>query len=316
MSTLIDRRQFLQTATAAAALGASPAANAATTASDSETLVATLYNSLSPAQKSAVCFAYDHPLRLKVENSWQITPHKIGEFFKPDQQAMIGGIFRGLHNPEFIDKTISHVEEDAGGVKNLSIALFGEPRKGKSEFVITGRHCTSRCDGNTTDGVAFAGPIMYGHQAGPDDMEKPDHPKNVYWFQAKRANEVFRALDGKQRETALLTKAPRSEARNQAVELQSSGFAGLPVKEMSRDQRELVQKVLADLLMPFRKQDTEEAMRSTAKHGGVDALHMSFYKNMDIGSDGVWDVWQLESANMVWYFRGYPHVHTWAHIRG
>ena len=309
MSTM-HRRQFLQAATLA---GAAQAAK--TTTADSETLVSNLHGSLTAAQKQAVCFAYDNPLRTKVENSWQITPHKTGEFFQPDQQAMILDIFRGLHNPEFVDKVIHHVDEDAGGVKNLSIALFGEPGRGPSEFVITGRHCTSRCDGNTTDGVAFAGPIMYGHQAGPEDMEKPGHPNNVYWFQAQRANEVFAALDGKQREAALVKKAPRSESNNKAVELHEAGFAGLPVKEMSRDQRGLVEKVLADLLLPFRKKDTDEAMRSIKKHGGVESLHMSFFKNMDIGNDGVWDVWQLESANMVWYFRGYPHVHTWVHIK-
>jgi hypothetical protein len=307
--SMIDRRQFLQAATMAATAQA-----AKTNTPDSEHLVSTLHKSLTPEQKSAVCFGYDDPLRLRVENNWLITPHKIGEFFKPDQQAMILDIFRGLHNPEFVDKTIKHVDQDAGGVKNLSIAIFGEPGRGKSEFVITGRHCTSRCDGNTTDGVAFAGPIMYGHQAGPA-MEKPDHPDNVYWFQAKRANEVFQALDGKQREVALVKEAPRPETKNKSVELQPGDFAGLAVKEMSRDQRALVAKVLADLLLPFRKKDTDEAMRAIAKHGGVDSLHMSFYKNLDIGDDGVWDVWQLESANMVWYFRGHPHVHTYAHIR-
>ena len=129
-------------------------------------LVSSLYGSLSPEQKQAICFAYDNPLRSKVENSWLITPHKVGEFFKPDQQAMILDIFRGLHNPEFVDKAIHHVDEDAGGVKNLAVAMFGQPGHGPSEFVITGRHCTSRCDGNSKDGVAFAGPIMYGHQAG------------------------------------------------------------------------------------------------------------------------------------------------------
>ena len=56
-------------------------------------------------------------------------------------------------------------------------------------------------------------------------------------------------------------------------------------------------------------------MRSIKKHGGVDSLHISFFKNMDIGNDGVRDVWQLESARMVWYFRGYRHVHTWVHIK-
>jgi len=38
---------------------------------------------------------------------------------------------------------------------------------------------------------------------------------------------------------------------------------------------------------------------------------MSFYKNLDIGNDGVCDVWQPESPTMIWYFRGAPHVHTW-----
>ena len=53
--------------------------------------------------------------------------------------------------------------------------------------------------------------------------------------------------------------------------------------------------------------------------GGFDNLHMAFYKNQDVGKDvgkdGVWDVWQIEGPNMVWFFRGDPHVHCWAHIR-
>lgn len=308
MQSPLDRRLFLASAAAA---------TAAPKVSSPETLVTSLYKTLTAEQKQAVCFAYDDPLRQRVENNWLITPHKIGQFFKADQQAMIAEIFRGLHNPEFVERALAHVKEDAGGIQNLSIAIFGEPgAEGKSEFVITGRHCTSRCDGNTRDGVAFAGPIMYGHQAGPDDMEPADHRNNVFWFQAKRANEVFQALDGKQREAALVKRAPRSEFRNQAVELKKTDFAGLPVKDISRDQRALVEKVLADLLLPFRAADVEEAMRVIRERGGVDSLHMAFYKNLDIGSDGVWDVWQLESANMVWLFRGYPHVHTWAHIRG
>ena len=83
---------------------------------------------------------------------------------------------------------------------------------------------------------------------------------------------------------------------------------------MTKDQNHLVEKVLADLLMPFRKKDTDEAMRYIKGAGGVDSLFMSFYKNLDIGSDGVWDVWQLESPSMVWYFRGAPHVHVWVNV--
>jgi hypothetical protein len=313
MPPSIDRRDFLKTA-AGTALSAS--AVTAKPKAESETLVATLYNSLKPEQKEKVCFAFDHALRSKVDANWRITPHKIGEFFTAEQRAMIDEIFRGLHNPEFFDKVMVHMNEDAGGLENYSIALFGEPRKGgKFEFVLTGRHCTVRCDGDSVDGAAFGGPIMYGHQAGPNGTEKPDHPNNVYWYQAKRANEVFQALDGKQREIALLATPPRKEASNNTVALRESGFEGLPVREMTRDQRELVSKVLADLLLPFRKKDTAEAMKFIKARGGVDSLSMSFYKNLDLGNDGVWDVWQLESANMVWYFRGHPHVHTWVNIR-
>jgi len=314
----VDRRRFLKTAalgTAGAAIAA--AAPKKITWSSSETLVTTFYNSLSPEQKPKIVFPFDDPLRSKVDNNWHIVPQKIGGFFTPDQKAMIDEIFRGLHNPEFVNKVIAHMEEDTKGVglADYSVALFGAPGAGAFEFVLTGRHCTARCDGDSVQGAAFGGPIFYGHQAGSNFNEKPDHPNNVYWYQAKRANEVFQALNGKQREQALLGD-PRAEKATATIALKKKGeLAGLPVSDMTRDQKHLVEKVLADLLMPFRKKDTDEAMRYIKGAGGVDALHMSFYKNLDIGSDGVWDVWQLESPNMIWYFRGSPHVHTWVNIR-
>jgi uncharacterized protein DUF3500 len=280
----------------------------------SETLVATLYKSLSEKQRSAITFEFDHPLRSKVDNNWMITPTKIVELFTPDQQAMIKEIFQGVHNPEYFDKVMYHMQEDGGGIGNYSVAIFGQPGTGKFEFVLTGRHCTMRCDGDSVEGAAFGGPIFYGH-ASQSFNEKPDHPGNVYWYQGKRANEVFQALDGKQRQIALLGD-PREEKATTTVELKKKAeAAGLPVSEMTRDQKELVEKVLSDLLLPFRKKDSDEAMRYIKKNGGVDQLAMSFYKNLDIGNDGVWDVWQLESPNMVWYFRGAPHVHVWVNIR-
>ncbi len=281
----------------------------------SETLVATLYKSLTDQQKQAVAFEFNHPLQSKVDNNWHITPQKIGEFYSADQQAMIREIFVGMHNPEYVEKVLAHMQEDGGGLGNYSVAIFGEPGRGAFEFVLTGRHCTMRCDGDSVEGTAFGGPIFYGH-ASQSFNEKPDHPGNVYWYQAKQANEVFQALDGKQRAVALLAD-PREEKGTTTVELnsQKGRIPGLPVSEMSRDQKELVRKVLADLLLPFRKADANEAMADIERNGGIDHLTMSFYKNMDIGSDGVWDVWQLESPSMIWYFRGAPHVHVWVNVR-
>jgi len=164
------------------------------------------------------------------------------------------------------------------------------------------------------EGAAFGGPIFYGHAA-QSANEKPDHPGNAYWYQARRANEVFQALNGKQREMALLGTS-RDEAGTETVKLtgKKSGLPGIPLSELARDQKGLVQKVLADLLAPFRKADSDEAMK-LIKANGFDHLHMAFYKNQDIGNDGVWDVWQIEGPSMLWYFRGKPHVHVWANIR-
>jgi len=309
----VDRRQFLKTA-AAGTVGLATAAAASRITGSSETLVTTFHKSLTEEQKKTVALPFDHALRSKVDANWHITPARVGKFFTPDQQAMIGEILRGLHNPDFFDKIDFHMREDGGGIENYSVALFGEPGAGAFEFVLTGRHCTVRCDGDSVEGAAFGGPIFYGH-ASQGFNEKPDHPGNVFWFQAKRANEVFQALDPKQREIALLGD-PRKEKSNATVELRKKGdLAGLPVSDMSKDQKGLVQKVLADLLLPFRRQDVDEAMRYIKANGGVGSLAMSFYKNLDVGNDGVWDVWQLESPNMVWYFRGHPHVHTWVNIR-
>jgi hypothetical protein len=318
--SLVVRPRSIQAAEAGAAL---PAAH---TGATSETLVGQLYGSLTDAQRKAICFPFDHELRSKVDNNWFIVKQDIGDLLNKDQLALVRDIFRSMHSEEYADRVLAQVEHDnqeAGkGFESCAIALFGEPdktgdaAKGKFEFVFTGRHVTRRCDGNSVAGAAFGGPIFYGHAA-QGFNEKADHPGNAYWYQGKRANEVFKALDGKQREIALRDE-PRKEQATKTVALSGKrdGLTGLRIGEMTHDQRDLVRKVLADLLAPFRKPDADEAMK-LIEAGGFDDLHMAFYngKGLDIGGDGVWDVWQIEGPNMLWYFRGAPHVHTWVNIR-
>ena len=335
----LSRRDFLKTGAGSVALAGaasagllgsisfphtSIAAEAATPKAVSETLVGQLFHSLNEEQRKVLCFPFDHPLRSRVDNNWNIVEKHIGDALNKDQQALVKDIFMGVHSEEYAAKVFDQVEHDGGGpgtfFEECSVALFGEPdksgsaEKGKFEFVLTGRHCTRRCDGNSVAGAAFGGPIFYGHAA-KSFNESATHPGNVYWFQALRANEVFKALDGKQRNLALRTDA-RKEEGTKTVELagKKTGLHGIPLTELSADQKGLVRKVMADLLAPFRKADADEAMK-LIEAAGFDNLHMAFYKNMDIGQDGVWDVWQIEGPSMVWYFRGAPHVHTWVNIR-
>jgi len=322
----VSRRQFMATTAAGVAAASSPwvlsptsgvahAAEKAATLGEPEKLVAALYKSLTDEQRKLVAFKYDDPLRHEIENNWFITKARVAKNFNKDQQEMIRAIFDGLHSDEYRDKVKHQVEHDnRGGIDSCSIAIFGEPGSGKSEFVFTGRHVTRRCDADNRPDTAFGGPIFYGHAA-QGFNEKPDHPGNVYWFQGLRANEVFRALDGKQRNLALLSsRAPEDGPNTVKLKGTDKELPGVPMTELSGDQKDLVRKVLADLLMPFRKRDADEALKLVNKQ--FEQLHLSFYKNMDIGNDGVWDVWQIEGPKMVWYFRGSPHVHTWVHVKG
>jgi len=320
----LSRRGFLKTSSAAA-LAATPVAALAkkveAKSPKSETLVKSLYDSLTEPQREKVVIPFEDNLRLKIENNWHIVPQQVGEFFDKDQQAMIRDIFLNLHSDEYRDQVWEAYLHDNRN-KNAktpdeifgssSIAIFGAPGDGKFELVHTGRHCTRRCDGNSVDGTAFGGPIFYGHAA-QGFNEAPDHPGNAYWFQAVRANEVYEMLDGKQREQALC-QAGRPERGRKTIEVsgKADGLEGIRVGDLSGDQKEHVRKVMSDLLKPFRKEDREESMKYVDPQ--FDDLHLAFYKKGDIGNDQVWDVWQIEGPTMVWHFRGAPHVHTWVNI--
>jgi hypothetical protein len=322
-SVSVDRRQFIAAASAAAAVTVLPKSVAADSAAKptSENLVAKLYESLSGEQRSKICFPWDYTdkrglLRTHVSNNWNITDPKTmnvgGNFFTSDQRDMIEAIFYSLYNPEWHDRLKKQLQDDAGGYgKAQTIALFGEPGKGKFEFVMTGRHLTIRCDGNSADHVAFGGPIFYGHAAKGFDETK-DHPGNVYWPQAVKANELYRMLDGKQQKSALIKDAPDESA----VKFQGAGgkFPGIRVSELSGDQRDFLKGVLNSLIEPYRVADQDEAKKCLEKQGGLEKCSLAFYQYDDIGDDKVWDIWRLEGPSFVWHFRGAPHVHVWVNV--
>jgi hypothetical protein len=316
----LDRRAFLRTAglaTGAFGLGGIlPVRADGTPKPTSETLVKTFYDTLSEEQRTKICFAFDHDLRLKVDNNWHITKTLVKDFSK-DQQALIKEIFMGLHSEEYAQKVYDQVTWDSGNdgfEGGSSVAIFGEPGTGKFQFVLTGRHCTRRCDGDSVEGASFGGPLFYGHAA-KSFREGPEHEGNAYWYQAVRANHVYQMLDGKQRQIALLDQS-RGENGLATVKLtgKKEGLEGIRVADLTHDQKGEVRKVLADILAPFRKADADEALKHV-EAGGIDNLHLAFYKGENIGEDEVWDVWQIEGPNMIAYFRGKPHVHAWLHIR-
>ena len=143
--------------------------------------------------------------------------------------------------------------------------------------------------------------------------EKPDHPGNVFWPQAVAANQVYKLLDSKQQKQALAPKTPKESAVGFQGDKLKDGI-GLPVREMSSDQKSELQKVLLKLIEPFRVEDREEALACLKTRGGLEACRLTYFEDGDVGDDQVWDNWRLEGPAFVWHFRGDPHVHVWVNI--
>jgi hypothetical protein len=308
----LSRRDFVRTVgVAAAGVAAAPllgrSAHAAPTPkSPAETAVKRFYDSLSAEQRTTICMPFNHKKQSMISANWQITEPVIAEdFYTDDQRAIIDEILKGVTSEDGYERLVKQMDDDAAGIGQFSVAVFGEPGSGQFQWVLTGRHLTLRADGDTTEGAAFGGPIIYGHG-------EEDPAQNMYHFQTKKTNEVFEALDPKQREQALVENAPRES--DIALQGKTGQFPGIGVGDLSSDQRELVESVVKVLLAPYRAEDVDEVMALLKAGGGFEKLHMAFYKQGDLNDDHVWDIWRVEGPTFVWHFRGAPHVHTYVNI--
>lgn len=304
-----DRRRFLKASVATIAAASIPrfAHAAPTPTSAAETVVAEFYRSLSDSQRKEICMPFDHHLRRRVNANWHVTKPLVGDdFYNASQQAMIEKIVRGLTSNDGYDRLKEQMEHDDGGLGSYSVAMFGEPTAAPFQWMLTGRHLTLRADGNTLEGRAFGGPIVYGHG------EESSAADNLFYYQTKRVNEVFASLNASQAAIAL-GETPPDETK---VQLQGAAgkFAGITVNDLSSDQKQLVRDVLGTLLAPYRDEDAKEALSIIDSNGGMESLRFAFYKNEDLEGDGIWDMWRVEGPSAVIHFRGAPHVHAYIHI--
>ena len=327
MDTL-TRRSWIQVASASAALTAIKPADSLLAAArvKVDSLPTQLYKSLSESQRQKLCLAVDHPKRQYISNWWYIHPeHRIPTTFTAEQQELVRKIFDSMHSPEHQDAVNKQVLIDQyGEAKNApSAGFFGTPEDENFEFIYTGHHVTRRCNGRSDKGQGFGGaPIFYGHYPHPvkngreNFNEAKDHPGNPYWYQGKVFNKFVQALDGRQRAMGLASVDPRSEEPNAVIQIKTEK-GGLPSSELSRDQKKLLVETMRGMMAMFRADDVNATIETIKKKKVVDRLQISWYGGQyDIGSDQVWDTWQIEGPDMVWYFRGVPHIHCYLHLKG
>lgn len=328
------RRRWIQSVGAAAGLLAMPSIartqleashNLFGSDNSSDSLPMQLYKSLTDVQRQKVCLPINDPRRQFVSNWWYIHPdNRIPSTFDADQQELIRRIFDSMHSAEYQDAINQQVLIDQyGDEKNApAVGFFGNPDDEQFEFIFTGHHVTRRCNAHSDKGRGFGGaPIFYGHYPHPVDRmnenfrEAKDHPGNPYWYQGRNFNRFVQALDGKQQEKGLLTDEPRSESP-EAVVKKTDEVRGLRCADMSSDQKKLLIETMRGMLAMFRSDDIDATIQTIEKNNVVDRLSVSWFAGKyDIGSDRVWDTWQIEGPDMVWYFRGEPHIHCYFHLK-
>lgn len=322
----LDRRGFIrvvgQSAAVAAALGSVAARPTKLRAEDrpakpAEGLIRELYATLTPEQKPNVVLPWDHgseggkatPTRMRMFNA--AIGKKIGEVYTKPQQELVGRILRSICSDEdgYQRITRNGTFDNSKTLDGCGATIFGEPGDSKKyAWVFTGHHLTVRCDGNSVEGAAFGGPMYYGHS--PNGYST----KNCFNYQTKSVLSVFEALSAGQRKKAVLSGTPGEQEPSVRFRRRGEPHPGISFGELNKSQQQLVEKVMRDVLSPYRKEDADEVMEIIKTNGGMERIHLAFYEDVDMNDDQPWHFWRLEGPGFVWNYRVLPHVHTYVNI--
>jgi hypothetical protein len=323
-----DRRHFLRVlggTSAALAFGSvtgstlraddKPAAKAV--AKPAEDLIRELFVTLDADQKKVIVMPWDHgfvagkalPTRMRMYNA--AINKKIGDVFTKNQQELLQRILRSISSDEegFRRLTRNGTYDGSASFGACGANIFGDPTDGKRfAWVFTGHHLTVRCDGNSEEGAAFGGPMYYGHS--PNGYSE----KNVFNYQTKSVLRLFDALDDKQQQHAILDGSPGEQEPSVRFRKKGEKHPGMAFSELADDQKKLVEVVMRDVLSPYRKEDADEVMDIIKQNGGLDKIHLAFYKDKGMNDKQLWHFWRLEGPGFVWNYRVLPHVHTFVNI--
>jgi hypothetical protein len=190
-----------------------------------------------------------------------------------------------------------------------NLLICGEPDSAECQILFTGPHLNLRIGGANREGVAFGGPQVYGDQRG---NKAPGLPGNVYRPQLAAGMALYGALSPEQQKAAVIPQSPIQTR----IEVQGSNgaFAGVPVAEMTPDQKQTVRRMIDLTFAPYPEADVAYARACLEANGGLGALHASFYADSAYEGSQSYQTYRLEGPAAVFYFRGFPHVHAFFNV--
>lgn len=321
------RRQFLArlgAGAAALAVGTAPTLVSAQApapaqrreATPAEGLVRELYQGLSEAQRRNLVYPWNHmtrgtPSRLLTYNS-AIFNKRLEGNYTPAQRDLVRRILRAVLSSDEAYTRISRNNnwDQTGGYEGNGCVIFGEPSDGnRFSWVFSGHHLTLRCDGNSEPDTAFGGPMYYGHEADGRSA------RNVFNYQTREVQAVFDALTEAQRRQAVAPGNPGD--REEAIRFRPADQArpGIVYNDLTQDQKTLVAGVMRTLLAPFRQADGDEVMQLIRTNGGMERIHLAFYRDAGNRREAPWSYWRLEGPGFIWNYRITPHVHCYVNIK-
>lgn len=282
-----------------------------------EQLIFELFSTMDSNQKKKLVLPWDAkkgndplPSRLMTANA-PVGKSVIGLEYNKKQVELLDRIFRSIANGEQGYRQLSRDKkfDNTGSFESAGCLIYGEPAEGKKfSLVFTSHHLTVRCDGNSEEKTAFGGPLYYGHS--PSGYAKT----NVFYNQTQAAMNVFASLTEDQKKTGLLDDRAWQDGVN-SVKLPASGFVGrgLAFASMPKEQKAEIEKLMRELVSPYRKEDGDEVMEIIKANGGMEKMRLAFYKDKETGKQP-WSYWRLEGPGFVWSYRALPHIHTFVNI--
>jgi hypothetical protein len=282
-----------------------------------EDLVRALHSTLTAEQRQVVIMPWDHgaangratPTRLRMYNA--PINRRIGQVFNQRQQDLIQRILRAISSDEegYRRVTRNGTFDASGSLQGCGVNIFGDVGGDRPyAWVFSGHHLTVRCDGNSEPNTAFGGPMYYGHS--PDGYSQ----RNCFYYQTRSVLSVFDALNERQRGTAVVRGTPGEGEPSIRFRQSGQQLPGISISELTRDQRQLVERVMRDVLSPFRAEDANEVMDIIRRNGGMERIHLAFYQDGRMDDNNRWHFWRLEGPGFVWNYRVLPHVHTYVNI--
>jgi hypothetical protein len=250
------------------------------------------------------------PARLQTHNG-AVGKSVIGLEYNKKQVELLDRIFRSIANGEQGYKELSRNGkfDNSGDFESIGAVIYGEPAQGKKfSLMFAGHHLTVRCDGNSEEATAFGGPLYYGHSpSGYSD-------KNVFYHQTKASQDVFASLSADQKKAAV--KGGKWKDEHGTIKPPKAGapLPGLAYKDMTTDQKGAVEKLMRELVAPYRKEDGDEVMEIVKANGGMEKLSLAFYEEGMNSAKEPWTFWRLEGPGFVWSYRALPHIHTFVAI--